>query len=412
MRFWKHLLIAAVMIAMILAVSACAPRRRRYITPTPQSIVTATTQAGLAASATPVASPTATPLPGPFGPTGFPGNVNPLTGLIVSDPNVLMRRPMLIKISNESIKIRPQTGLSYADHVWEYQMEGYALTRFTAVYFGQAPDKVGSVRSIRLIDMENLVDMYGAILVGSGGSSNHYAPDTPPRTDELLRRQPWANRVISGDYIGLAAYADPYLIRIPDIPRPGMAFEATMFAVPSAIWEYASEKGFNQRPSLDGLLFNYTPPAGGVQTSKVSIDYPGRGPKHNWQYDSASVRWLSSTEDQQQPTPVDTVDMDYLTGKQLGFDNVMIVYAIHFDADYIEDEHEQIPGVHVTLNGTGQCVLLRDGMRYDCIWSRADKGGMMQFVDANNNPLPFKPGTIWFNVASSNVAKPTIEFSP
>lgn len=49
----------------------------------------------------PTATATATETPVtelyPVGPVGFPENVNPLTGLVVDDPSILDRRPVLIK---------------------------------------------------------------------------------------------------------------------------------------------------------------------------------------------------------------------------------------------------------------------------------------------------------------------------
>ncbi|MBL8156793.1 MAG: DUF3048 domain-containing protein, partial [Anaerolineae bacterium] len=52
--------------------------------------------------------------------------------------------------------------------VWEYETEG-GVTRFAAIYRSNAPGKIGSVRSARLIDLE-LIPMYNALLAYSGTS--------------------------------------------------------------------------------------------------------------------------------------------------------------------------------------------------------------------------------------------------
>ncbi|HKY54189.1 MAG TPA: hypothetical protein VJM08_07790, partial [Anaerolineales bacterium] len=44
-----------------------------------------------------------------------PPNLNPLTGLSPSDPSLLERRPMAIKVANYPRYIRPQSGLTLAD---------------------------------------------------------------------------------------------------------------------------------------------------------------------------------------------------------------------------------------------------------------------------------------------------------
>jgi hypothetical protein len=399
---------------LILAALACtSPLSPPRLTPTPRPTSTPyPTQIPPSPFPTQTPPPQPTALPGPFGPTGYPPNVDPLTGQIAADPNVLNRRPLLVKVSNESPKVRPQSGLSFADNVWEYQMEGYALTRFTAVFYSQTPDRVGSVRSARLIDVENLVDMYGGILVFAGGSSNRYAPGTPPRIDELVNAAPWAKRVVTQDYIPRVgiSYDAPYFKRL-DFPTANIPDYHKLFMFPSEVWKLATQKAFNDRPNLDGLVFNYKPPAGGTPTTQAIVDYPGKGPKHTWNYAAASGTWLSSTEDEEAGT-TDAPDMDLLTGKQLGFDNVVVVQAILQDADFLEEEQFNLYSVRITLNGQGQCTLLRDGRRFDCIWKRADKGGMMQFFDVNNNPMAFKPGNTWFNVVSISYAKPKVSFAP
>jgi hypothetical protein len=293
--------------------------------------------------------------------------------------------------------------------MFEHYAEG-GQTRFSALFYSRGVSHVGSVRSTRLIDIEHLMDMYGGILATSGGSTKLHDPNGPPRVIELLRAAPWGDRVISEWYVR-AAYTDPYLVRDKDIPVPH-----NLFAIPAEIWKLATQKNWNEKPNLDGLAFNYVPPAGGAPTAQAIVDYPGRGPKHTWTYDKASNKWLSSTEDQGAATP-EAPDMDKLTGQQLAFDNVMIVYAQLYDADFVEEEASPtlavgLKSVHVNLAGEGQCTLLRDGIRIDGIWKRADKGGMMQFFDVNNNPLPLKPGNTWFNVVASNVARPTITFAP
>ncbi|RMF36206.1 MAG: DUF3048 domain-containing protein, partial [Chloroflexi bacterium] len=64
--------------------------------------------------------------------------------------------------------MRPQAGLSFADLVFEHYAEG-GVTRFTAVFLGHDAEKVGSIRSGRLIDLE-IPAMYKAMFAYSGSS--------------------------------------------------------------------------------------------------------------------------------------------------------------------------------------------------------------------------------------------------
>ncbi|MEO0565843.1 MAG: DUF3048 domain-containing protein, partial [Chloroflexota bacterium] len=144
-------------------------------TPTEALLPTATelpppTQAETDAPPTSPPPPTATVLPADFiGPDTYPDNVNPLTGLAVDDPTVLNRRPMIAKISNAPPLVRPQAGIGMADIVYEHYAEG-GLTRFSAVFYSNTPQRVGSIRSGRLIDFE-LAAMYRALLTFSGAST-------------------------------------------------------------------------------------------------------------------------------------------------------------------------------------------------------------------------------------------------
>jgi hypothetical protein len=328
------------------------------------------------------------------------GQVNPLTGL-PTDPAALNRRPMLVKVSNHGNVIRPQSGLSFTDHVWEYQMEGFQVTRYSAIFYSQTPPLVGSVRSTRLIDVEHLVPMYGAILVTSGGSTNHEQPNTPPRIEERLRAAEWARRVVSQSWIGDAAYGWPYLARLVNIPRPGVPRYHRLFAYPANIWALMSEKGLNDRPALGGLTFDSNPPTGGLPTTEAYIDYPARGPQSLWKYNPGTGRWQSWVEDQTTRRPQRKANVDYLTGQPIEFDNVVFLFAENYETDFLEDEQFNLKSVGVNLIGEGRAVLLRGDQRYEGRWRRPEASLLMQVFYADGSTLPFKPGTIWYCVSDS-----------
>ena len=98
----------------------------------------------------------------PIGPRSYPQGINPLTGLPYPNEEAQARRNLIVKISNWPPKVRPQHGVNQADLVVEYEAEG-GVTRFAAIFRNNAPEKVGSIRSARLIDIE-LINMYAAIL--------------------------------------------------------------------------------------------------------------------------------------------------------------------------------------------------------------------------------------------------------
>ncbi len=307
---------------------------------------------------------------------------------------MLDRRPLVVKVSNESNEIRPQTGLSFADHVWEYQMEGFEQTRYTAVFYSRAPERVGSVRSARLIDVHQLMYMYDGLLVYSGCSLG---------VCYQIQTAPWGkDRAFREDSVAL--------VRMNGIPRPGISYYHTLFAIPDQVWKEADERGVNGRPNIEPLLFDPNPPPKGITTFDFVIDYPDLGPRHRWHYDAENHNWLSFTTDQRQQTK-EQPDIDFLTNGQLAFDNVVLIYADHSLADFIEDEPNQLSSVEINLIGEGDAVLMRDGKRYNCRWVRHDLADMIQLVDPAGNPIPLRPGTTWFNVYSDNMFQPDVSFT-
>ncbi|MGC8856927.1 MAG: SdrD B-like domain-containing protein, partial [Anaerolineae bacterium] len=85
----------------------------------------------------PFATPSPTVPPSPT-PLRLPADLNPLSGLPVSDPNLLGLPALLVSISHFPAIGRPQAGLSFAPFVYEiYITEG--ATRFLAVYYGEFP---------------------------------------------------------------------------------------------------------------------------------------------------------------------------------------------------------------------------------------------------------------------------------
>ncbi|MCB9432877.1 MAG: hypothetical protein H6668_12935 [Ardenticatenaceae bacterium] len=121
---------------------------------------TATALPTIAPTAVPTIPPTPTATPaieGLIGPTDFPANVNPLTGLVVSDPAVLAKRPLAIKISARRHFIAAELE-SWAAPTWYLSIMPRRRDPFTAVF-----DVKKSARSQRsaLIDLEIPV-MYDA----------------------------------------------------------------------------------------------------------------------------------------------------------------------------------------------------------------------------------------------------------
>ncbi len=197
-----------------------------------------------------VPTDTLTPTPIPIGPLTYPDNINSLTGLPYPDDAARNRRNLIVKVSNYTPVVRPQSGLSAADIVYEYEVEG-GVTRFAAIYRSQGADHVGSIRSGRLMDFE-LVSAYNALFAYSGSNDpiktmilqgSCIKPDTGSRVPctadpALIKAAPWRFQALTPQF---GDNCPPFC----RFPRPGLAFEHTLFGNTFQMWDLATKRNVN-----------------------------------------------------------------------------------------------------------------------------------------------------------------------
>jgi len=301
-------------------------------------------------------------------------NICPLSGQPVDDPAQLERRPLAIKISNAPSVVRPQAGLDKADVVFEHLAEA-GLTRFTAVFLCKDAEKVGSVRSARLIDLE-IPAMFKSLFAFSGASGG---------VKLKINQSDFLDRVFSPD----PGFNDPGFRRIP---QEGKAFEHTLFTDTSTLWQLAAERGVNQRQNLEGWVFSAEPPSGGTPAREVDIVYRANISSAEYRYDEARQAYLRYM--------LGEPHIEELTGGQLAADNVIVLYANHVETDIIEDSTGPKPyySIEIQIWGQGPAQIFRNGQMYHVTWSRLQRGDMIRFLDGEGNPFPLKPGQTWIQV--------------
>ncbi len=198
---------------------------------TPQPSATATEAPTETATPEPTATVTPTATPTPLlllSPEDFGEERNPLTGELVEEPENLQRRPIAFKMSNSPAEfVRPQSGLSQADIVFEHATEG-PITRFTGLIYGQTPPDLGPIRSGRLIDVE-IPQMYDAAFAYSGASAG---------VNFELFNSNFANRILRADAPGFYRTGE-------DKP-----FEHTLYANPEEWWQELEDRELNRPPQF------------------------------------------------------------------------------------------------------------------------------------------------------------------
>jgi hypothetical protein len=328
------------------------------------------------------------PIAGAIGPVEFASDINPLTGLRVDDIHTLERRPMVVKISNAPPLVRPQAGIGQADLVFEHYAEG-GLTRFSAVFYGEMPTRVGSIRSARLIDHE-IVPMVDGLLVFSGASlgvetyiygSDVIDPEFRHAPHREIPPSEYAQRAYKGIF-----YGPPYFWRDESIPIPH-----NMFANPEAIWEMAESEGFAQRPHLRGFAFHPDLPAG--DTGSVNeIDLRYRATRVRWVYDADQQKYLRYADG--------LPHFDANTQQQVTADNVVIMYSEHVETEIIESQWQGNISWSLQIQMWDQqpVILFRNGKRYDGYWTRTVREDLISLRTMDGELLYLKPGQTWFQV--------------
>lgn len=317
--------------------------------------------------------PEPTGLPKPTN-TPLPQAYNPLTGIYVEDPQKLERRPVMIKVSNFPRAGRPHAGLSFADIVFDYYI-GNGDNRFIALFYGNDSPKVGPVRSGRRVDAQ-LVTMYSAVL-GYGGADG----DTDAELVSVIGK-----------------YAVSHL----EAPCPVFCGKDThdatgVFADSQAFSQYVNASGMdNSRSDLPGMLFSAEHPKGAKKAEMVNILYNYYN-RAQWRFDKESglyLRWTDYKENIEEDPEALIPLVDRVTGKQLAFANVIIIFAEY--TELAPTAHE----INIWGNDQGlPAKLFRDGLLVEGSWKAKNDSDPMQFFNAEGKPFPLNPGNTWIVIA-------------
>lgn len=300
-------------------------------------------------------------------PPSCDGSVNPLTGLPVSDPATVVRRALLVRYGNDRAA-RPHSGISQAEVVFEEVMDAWWITRLTGVFLQAEPDKVGPIRSARPFLLELL-----------------------PALDGVL--------VYSGASIGVSQLLAQGAYNLIDESRDGdIFFRGTDRSSPHnlytsipAVRQRVQTRGWEHASAIRGWTFSADAPAGSAASS-VDIPYPPTSVVR-WTWDAGAGvyrRWVQGA-----------AYTDLSTGQQVGCENVVVLYAKHWESDIVEDSRGAT-SIGIAARGGERAQIIRDGRVIEGYWWRADSAMLFQFIDANGNHIPLKPGHTWVEVVPTS----------
>jgi hypothetical protein len=307
---------------------------------------------------------TAPPTAAPTTTTTLPPPTYPLTGLPAKNPVQLGSPAVVIKIDNVA-QARPQSGIQYADVVYDAEVEG-GLTRLAAVFQSAYPPDAGPVRSGRLTDEGVADDLNHPVLVFAGTNAL-FMPQ--------LQAQP-LTLVTAGNHPN-------------DFARVGNNAPHNLFS------NVANLAALSSTHTAPAPLFTYLKAgetfggSGIAPAAAVSFSYPASSVAWNW--DAATNIW-NRTQD---GTP-DVVS----TGQQIGAANVVIYFVPYITSGVASGEGvPDAPIPEGILTGTGNVWIFTGGKVVKGTWQRPNLTTPATYTDSTGRPIALAPGNTWVELA-------------
>lgn len=307
---------------------------------------------------------------------------SPLNGLLFTKKEMdemKTRRPVAVIINNH-VQARPQSGLSSADIVFETNAES-GITRYLAIFWSNAPQKVGSIRSLRQYYLEWLSE-YDPILIHDGCAE----------TDNALTNA-CGNIYLYGTK-DIATYGS---WRLNDGIRFAPHNESS--SVTNA-WEYAKKMNWNSFPSISGWQF------------KKDADLASRGQRTlvklvfhkeinnnglydvTWTYDRPTNSYFRKVGNK--------IDIDQENNTQVSAKNVVIQQV---QMSLAGDDHGRLI---VKTIGEGDAVILQDGKIINGTWKKASRLDRTKYYDSEGKQISFNRGKVWIEAIGKGVGEMNI----
>ncbi|HVA51931.1 MAG TPA: DUF3048 domain-containing protein [Acidimicrobiales bacterium] len=312
----------------------------------------------------------------------------PLTGTPAPGNVVPRRAPIAMKVDNYSLgpapaEARPQSGLDYADIIFEEQVEG-AITRYAAVYqCHNAPGLVGPIRSARWTDIQMLSELGHPILVHVGGILPVLALIN---SSALVNLDLGMNGSLESNPVGRYAPYDTYTST-------------------QAVW--AHEKQLTTSPSP---LFTYsTKVPNGPTVNQVHLDWSGTSDIY-WRWDVATGTWLRFYNVGSPSLP--SIKPDILSdGAQNQAQNVIVQDVNITYGPWVENSGGGLEAESHIIGNSGKAYVFRNGTMITGTWVSSSASSPTKYLDSAGKVIALEPGRTWVEIypaGASQVVTPQV----
>lgn len=304
---------------------------------------------------------------------------SPLNGLLFtkSEMDVLeSRRPVAVMINNHAVA-RPQSGLNSADIVFESLVES-GITRYMAIFWSEAPDKVGPIRSARQYYLEWL-SPFDALYIHDG-----CAHSDDSRVNACGNIYSYGLKDIST--IGAWRWND------------GRRFAPhNEYSSVTNAWEYAEKMDWDSLGDVKSWSFKSDADTEdrGLR-SKVEVVHHDQLTNSGyydtvWTYDSKTNSYLKSTGNQP--------DIDQETDTQVYAKNV-VIQEVEMTPTYDSKAH-----IIIDTIGQGDAIFLIDGKIVNGRWKKESRTSRTIYYDDDGNEVEFNRGRIWISAVARSTGK-------
>lgn len=298
-------------------------------------------------------------------------------------------RPLGVMIENHEDS-RPQSGLSYADVIYEAVAEG-GITRFLAVYYCQDANPIGPVRSARTYYIDLLSEYGDAPLYAHVGGAN-----APGPADALsqLEQYGWAGHNDLNQFsIGFPTFWRDY-----DRLGHTTATEHTMYSTTTKLWDFAKkdrkltnvdEKKVVWDKKFVTYSFKDDEKLASPSANTIRLEF-WEGYKDyfvDWTYDKSTNSYKRNNGGKPH------IDLD--TKKQLTTKNVVVLFMQESNAF---DGYENNVHLLYKNKGTGKARVFMNGNDIAATWRKDSRAAKMLLFDKSGKPIAFTRGNIWFSI--------------
>ncbi|MCL1905563.1 MAG: DUF3048 domain-containing protein [Clostridiales bacterium] len=301
----------------------------------------------------PIPEPESEPEPEPV--------LNPLTHMPVADEAALERRAVIVSIDNHK-PARPQAGISTADIMYEVPAEG-GISRLLALFFVDAPELIGPVRSARPY-MVDIAREWQGLFVHCGGSADALRYLAKGEVN-------WLNEMSSSKYF--------WRDKKRSMPH-------NLFTASENIYSFLEYKGWKTVETPRALRFyseEEGPPLDAAKADILHINYPDRGNKNSYIYDPESFLYARSIGDDPH--------IDINTEGQVQAANILVQ---QIKSKVLDSEGR----LEINLVGEGGAMLFTRGTVQEGNWMRASLDSPTYFRGEDGLEWCLAPGQTWIHL--------------